>query len=65
VDGTPTNASKMPVTYSPSDLDFTLDFEAIFEGPSVVEIESTATLVLVLTRNGNGESLETTIRSSL
>jgi hypothetical protein len=33
----------MPVTYSPSDLDFTLDFEAIFEGPSVVELESTAT----------------------
>ncbi|CAN6347691.1 unnamed protein product [Urochloa humidicola] len=33
----------MPVPYNPSDLDFTLDFEAIFEGSNPVEIESSAT----------------------
>lgn len=43
VDGTPTDANQKPAPYSPSDLDFTLDFEAIFEGPTpVVELESTA-----------------------
>lgn len=38
---TPFDASQTPVPCNPSDLDFALDFEAIFEGPSAVELEST------------------------
>lgn len=44
VNATPIDAARQtPVPCNPSDLDFALDFEAIFEDPTAVELESTAT----------------------